>query len=271
MTALSVPVEHEAVSAQPLQQFLQLARRSFVRVLRQPSQAFFPLLFPLMLLLFNSQGLKNAVHLPGFPAKRYIDFAMTSTFFYGAANLATTAGSNLAVDISTGFLDRMRLTTVSGPILLLGHWAGLLGVSLLNGCVYLVVGRALGAHVAAGWVGIPVILLMGVLVAAFFTGLGSWLALKVGTTEAVEGLFPIFFALLFLSSSNFPRNLMKVSWFKAIASINPLSYVIEAVRSVFITGWDARALALGLGVLGVGIVVVLVLGTRAARSRVGRA
>ena len=253
-----------------LDQFVFLARRSFLRVIRQPSQLFFPLLFPLMLLLFNSQGLSNVVKLQGFPAQRYIDFALASTFFYGAANLATSAGSNLAIDISTGFLDRMRLTPVSGPILLLGHWAGLLGVALLNGCLYLFVGRLLGAHIAAGWAGVPAILGLGVLVAAFFTGLGSWLALKVGTTEAVEGLFPIFFALLFLSSSNFPRQLMKVQWFKAVATANPLSYAIEAIRSVFITGWDGQALTRGLVILLVGIAVVLTLGARAAHSRVGR-
>ena len=274
MTAVAVAMSGADVAERhprALDQFAFLARRSFLRVIRQPSQLFFPLLFPLMLLLFNSQGLSNVVRLPGFPAERYVDFALASTFFYGAANLATSAGSNLAIDISTGFLDRMRLTPVSGPILLLGHGVGLLGVALVNGCVYWLVGRLLGAHIAAGWAGIPAILGLGVLVAAFFTGLGSWLALKVGTTEAVEGLFPIFFALLFLSSSNFPRNLMTVKWFKAVASANPLSYAIEAIRSVFITGWDQTALLRGIAVLVTGIAVVLALGARAAHARVGRA
>ncbi len=45
-----------------------------------------------------------------------------------------------------------------------------------------------------------------------------------------------------------PRNLIEVDWFRTAATINPVSYLIEAVRSLIITGWDAEALALGFGV-----------------------
>jgi ABC-2 type transport system permease protein len=53
---------------------------------------------------------------------------------------------------------------------------------------------------------------------------------------------------LFISSMNTPRNLIAVDWFRFLASVNPVSYLLECVRSLIITGWDAEALALGFGI-----------------------
>jgi ABC-2 type transport system permease protein len=63
----------------------------------------------------------------------------------------------------------------------------------------------------------------------------------------VQGFFPLMFVTVFLSSSSLPRNLIKVSWFHEVATYNPVSYLIEGVRSLIITGWDGQALALGFG------------------------
>jgi len=64
----------------------------------------------------------------------------------------------------------------------------------------------------------------------------------------VNGLFPLFFVFLFISSMNIPRNLMSTTWFRWFATINPVSYLIEGVRSLVITGWDAQALLLAFGI-----------------------
>ena len=56
------------------------------------------------------------------------------------------------------------------------------------------------------------------------------------------------FILLFLSSAVLPRDLIAQDWFRTVATINPVSYLIEGLRSLIITGWDAEALALGFGV-----------------------
>ena len=62
----------------------------------------------------------------------------------------------------------------------------------------------------------------------------------------MQGLFPLFFVFLFLSSMNLPRNLIEHDWFRTIATLNPVSYLIEGFRSLFISGWDGEALALGV-------------------------
>ena len=78
-----------------------------------------------------------------------------------------------------------------------------------------------------------------------FGGIGLIMAIRTGSGEAVQGMFPLMFVLLFFSSMTLPRNLIEQDWYRFLATINPISYLIEAIRSLFITGWDAEALALG--------------------------
>ena len=63
-------------------------------------------------------------------------------------------------------------------------------------------------------------------------------------------MFPLFFAALFLSSMALPRDLIETDWFRTIADWNPVSYMLEAIRSLVITGWDGEALALGFALRG---------------------
>jgi len=86
----------------------------------------------------------------------------------------------------------------------------------------------------------------------------------------VQGLFPVFFVFLFISSMNIPRNLMEITWFRDVATANPVSYLLECVRSLIITGWDGEALALGFGITAVITVVALALSSWALKVRMAR-
>jgi ABC-2 type transport system permease protein len=54
---------------------------------------------------------------------------------------------------------------------------------------------------------------------------------------------------------NLPRNLIETDWFRVAASLNPVSYLIEAIRSLVIFGWDGQALALGF-TISIGLAIV---------------
>jgi ABC-2 type transport system permease protein len=108
------------------------------------------------------------------------------------------------------------------------------------------------------------------LIALAFAALGCWAALRTGSTEAVQGLFPAFFVFLFISSMNIPRNLIETTWFRWLATINPVSYLIEAVRSLVITGWNGEALGLGFGVAGAMSTIGFALAARALLHRLER-
>ncbi|HEX2505061.1 MAG TPA: ABC transporter permease, partial [Gaiellaceae bacterium] len=103
-----------------------------------------------------------------------------------------------------------------------------------------------------------------------FGSLGAIAALRTGSGEAVQGLFPLFFVFLFLSSMNMPRDLIEIDWFRYVATANPVSYLIECVRSLVIGGWDAQALLLGFGVATAVTAVGLTLATAALRTRLTR-
>jgi ABC-2 type transport system permease protein len=258
------------VSGDSLTRVRILARRSVIRTLRRPAQIIPALVFPLFLLAVNSSGLADATNLPGFPTNSYLTFALAIPFMQGALFSVLNAGTDLASDVETGFLNRLALTPLSGVALLTGLLAGVVVLGLLQAAAYLIVGLAAGADLAAGAGGIAVIVGISVLMSIGFGGIGAFVALRTGSGEAVQGMFPLFFVLLFLSSMNLPRNLIQTDWFQAIATYNPVSYLVEGIRSLLVTGWDAEALALAFGVAVVVLVVGLTAASVALRTRLVR-
>jgi ABC-2 type transport system permease protein len=143
-------------------------------------------------------------------------------------------------------------------------------VAIVQAITYLLVGLAAGAHFEAGIWGVPVLFALSFAISAGFGAFGLFVGLRSGSGEAVQGLFPLMFVLLFLSSASLPRDLIQQDWFQTAATINPVSYVIEAVRSLFVTGWDGEALALGFIVAISFFVVSMVAASFAMRERLER-
>jgi len=231
-----------------LQQVGQIARRSVLQTLRQPAMVIPPVLFPLVLMSINVGGLDAATDLPGFPADTYLDFAIAIPFIQGSLFAALNAGTALARDVETGFLKRLAMTPMQRAALLLGHLGGMMVVAFFSACIYIAAGFAAGMDFKAGAAGVPVLLVFAMLVALAFAATGSFIGLRTGTAEAVQGFFPLLFVALFLSSMALPRPLIEQDWFRTIATYNPVSYLLEGVRSFVITGWDGEALALGFGI-----------------------
>jgi ABC-2 type transport system permease protein len=229
-------------------QILHLARRSVVRTLRQPANWITPLVFPLALMAVNAGGLDAATNLPGFPSDSFLAFFLAFPFIQGALFATVNAGVDLARDIQTGFLNRLSLTPMQGAALLVGHLGGVIAMGFLQALWYLAVGLAIGVRLESGFLGALVIFVLAVLIVLAFGSFGALAALRTGSTEAVHSLFPVFFVFLFISSMNLPRNLIETQWFRIAASLNPVSYLIEAIRSLVIFGWDGEALALGFGI-----------------------
>jgi ABC-2 type transport system permease protein len=241
-----------------------------LRTLRQPANVVAPLLFPLMLLAVNAGGLDSAERLPGFPADSFLAFALAVPFIQGALFATMNAGTDLARDVQTGFLNRLSLTPMRSVALLTGQLGGVLATSLVQAVFYLAVGLAVGVRLESGVPGAIVLLLLSGLIALAFGSLGALAALRTGSGEAVQGLFPVLFVGLFLSSMNLPRDLIEIDWFRTVATLNPVSYLIEGVRSLIIEGWNAQALALAFGFAAAIAVVGLTAASWALRERLTR-
>jgi ABC-2 type transport system permease protein len=248
----------------------QLARRSVLRTLRQPAQIVPALIFPLFLLAVNSGGLKDATNLPGFPTDSYLTFALAVPFMQGALFSVMNSGTDLARDIETGFLNRLALTPLRGAALLSGLLAGTLILGLVQGVVYLSVGLIAGAELAAGAGGALMIIALGVAIAVAFGTVGLFVALRTGTGEAVQGLFPVFFVFLFLSSMALPLELIQTDWYRTIATANPVSYLLQAFRSLLIEGWNWGDLALGFGIAAAVFAIGMYAASAALKTRLVR-
>jgi ABC-2 type transport system permease protein len=204
------------------------------------------------------------------PTASFLAFALAVPFIQGALFSTMNAGTDLARDIQTGFVNRLSLTALRDWALLMGQLAGVVALGVVQACFYLAVGLTAGVHFAAGPAGILVLLAYAVLVSLSFGALGAFLAFRTGSGESIQALFPVLFVFLFISSMNSPRNLIGVHWFKVAATLNPVSYMIECVRSLIILGWDPEALGLGFGFVAVIGVVSLALASRAMRMRMTR-
>jgi len=251
-------------------QVYQLGRPSVVRTVRQPANVVGPLIFPMLLLAVNSGGLKAETHLPGFPTNSFVAFALAVPFIQGALFATMNTGTDLARDIQTGFLSRLSLTPMRGVALLAGQLGGVVVLTIAQAAVYLGVGFIVGVRLESGVAGLFVIVVFAILVGLGFGSLGAFAALRTGSGEAVQSLFPVFFVFLFISSMNIPRNLIEATWFRDLATANPVSYLLECVRSLIITGWDPEALTLGFGIAASIALVAMAAASWALRVRMAR-
>jgi ABC-2 type transport system permease protein len=247
-----------------------LARRSVVRTLRQPAMVVPAILFPLILLSINSSGLESTTKIPGFPTNSYFEFALAIAFVQGALFSANSAGTNVAGDVETGFLNRLSLTPLRRAALMMGQLSGIVALGLIQALTFLGVGVLFGAGIEAGVGGAVVIILLSLTISLAFGCIGAFVALRSGSGEAVQGVFPLFFAALFLSSMALPRDLIEIGWFQTVATYNPVSYMLEGIRSLVITGWDAEALAMAFACAGGLALVALIAASSALRTRMVR-
>ena len=163
-----------------LLQIGHVARRSVLRTARQPAQIVPALIFPMFLLAVNSSGLQRATSLPHFPTHSFLTFALAIPFMQGALFSVMNAGTDLARDVETGFLNRLALTPLSSASLLTGLLGGALVLGIVQAVVYLTVGVAAGASFAAGFPGVLVIVALSMLLAIGFGCIGLFVALRTG-------------------------------------------------------------------------------------------
>ena len=216
-----------------------VAWRTLKNVFTNPSLFVPSLVFPLFFFTAFAGGLSQVSDLPGFDfPPGYTAFQFVFVLLQSAAFSGVFTGFGVARDFEGGFAKRLMLAAPRRSGIVLGYAAAAL----------------------VRWS----------IVAVGFGAIGSWLALRTGSGEAIQGLFPLLFVFLFISSMNTPRNLIAVGWFQFLASINPISYLIECVRSLIITGWDARALALGFGIAIVLAIVAVVVASREMGRRLDR-
>ena len=130
-------------------------------------------------------------------------------------------GTDLARDIQTGFLTASRSRRCAAVALLIGQLGGTVTLGLLQAVVYLAVGLIAASASRRGRPACSCCSRSPSSSCSRSARSGSFAALRTGSGEAVQGLFPLFFVFLFISSMAIPRNLMTVTWFRDVATVEP--------------------------------------------------
>lgn len=247
-----------------------LARRSIMRTFRDPGSVAPGVVVPLILFVLVSAGLEKATHVKGFPTHTIWTFTLTLAFANGAMVTVANTGQAVATDIEGGFINRLALTPMRSFALVASQLAGALLLGVLQAVVFLGIGLAAGARFEAGPLGAIVLILIFLTAVLAFGALGIFVGLRTGSGQAVQAIAPVMTVFLFLSSVNWPRNLMSERWFYWIATVNPLSYLVEGMRSLLITGWDKQAIALALCFSIPVLLVMLLASSLSLKSRLVR-
>jgi ABC-2 type transport system permease protein len=234
------------VTANDLRVIAALGARSVKQTFRRPQLLSPIILFPSILLAIQTAGAGRAVDLPGFPVDNFLDFMLAGAMIQSTLLAGNSGGIALAVDIEMGFTDRLLAAPISRFAMVLGRLAGTAALSAFAAIWFIVIGLIFGASIHEGVPGVLLMIFFVVLSGVAFGGIGAAIALRTGRASVVQGLFPLVFVILFLSSAFFPDNLM-LQPAATVAEYNPLSFIVEAIRDPVISSfsWDVFWKAIG--------------------------
>jgi ABC-2 type transport system permease protein len=229
-----------------LSQTLAMSKRSIIAIVRQPALVIPSLIFPLFFAALGTSSFGRAVRLPNFPkVDNFLDFSLAGTIIQGVLFGSVTGGAALATDIEMGFFDRLLATPTSRVSILVGRLAGAALFGAFQALVFILILLPFGVTIRAGVPGFFIIVLCGGLTGMAIGGFTAAIALKTGSSEAVQGSFPLLFIGLFFSSAFFPRQTMQGAY-KVIANINPISHLVEGLRGLVTDGLTAEHVAAAL-------------------------
>lgn len=243
-----------AASALPRQagfgsDLISIAGRALRLVPREPVPLVLAVFVPAFFYTTNLGMFANLVHqgtsitYKGFLLPMAIAFAVTGM----------SRAPMLAADITSGYFDRLCITPIRRSALLLGAMAADVLVIIVLCLPVLAIGFIVGVSFATGLPGVVLFTAYSGLWGLAFAGIPYAIALKTGSAAAISASYGLFFPLFFLSDAVVPKQEL-AGWYQAVATYNPVTYLVDALRSLILTGWEPVALikgALALTILGI--------------------
>jgi ABC-2 type transport system permease protein len=233
-----------------------LSRRSLKQAFRRPQFLAPILIFPTLFLAVNVGGAGRATEIPAFPdVAGFLDFELAGAIVQSTMLAAVSGGIALALDIESGFMDRLIASPISRASIVVGRLASTAAMGVLAGVWFISIGLIFGAEVQGGVPGALLVIVMSAACASAWGGFGAALALRSGTASVVQGIFPLVFVIIFLSSAFFPGNLL-LEPAKSISDWNPMSYIAEGMRDPIVSEISLDPVLEGMaaiaGVLAIG-------------------
>ncbi len=229
---------------------ISIAIRALRSVPRDPEAVYPALVIPIFFFAINVGALQDiAERIPGIDYKAF-QLPVAILFAVTGVSRAVT----LVTDIQTGYFDRLSVTPVNRFALLLGLTVADFSLVVALTIPVIVLGFVVGVTFAAGPVGLLLFILLSGLWGLVYAGFPYAIALKTGSPAAVNSSFLLFFPFVFLTTVFVPQEAM-TGWMSTVSSFNPVTYLLDALRSLITVGWDAEALIKGIAsIAGVGLV-----------------
>lgn len=246
---------------------VSVAGRAVRSIPREPEGVIPALIVPLFFFVVNIGSLQKITEsqAPGFDFKAFqlpvaIIFAVTGV----------SRASTLVTDIQDGYFDRLTLTPIRRPALLLGLMVADFVLVVALSVPVVLLGFAVGVRFETGVAGVIVFVLLAGAWGVVFTGFPYAIALKTGSPAAVNASFVLFFPFAFLTTSFVPKASL-TGWLSTIATYNPVTYLLSALRSLVTEGWNGTELLKGVAAIVVVGLVSFSLSLLAFRGRLNAA
>jgi len=223
--------------------FLML--RALRESLRQPMVELTNIFIP-MFFFAVTVGAIGSVAGRAFGVTNFVGFQMPVAILQAVAGTAGMAGLGTVTDIERGYFDKLMVTPAPRLALVLGRLAADSVRAMVLTTMIVVAGLGAGAGMEAGPLGAVVIIVMAGLFGLAYSGIGMAIALRTGSAQAAQAGFLIFFPLLFLSPALAPKEVF-AGWLRFLATINPVTYILQGMRGLILEGWDWQSVAGALG------------------------
>jgi ABC-2 type transport system permease protein len=232
-----------------------LGRRAVREVARLPAATIPTLFIPLFFLAVNIGQVSKTFpsSTPFLHGQGYAAFQLPVSLLFAVST--ATSGLALVTEIDNGYFDKLLVAPIRRSSIIFGRLAADLVRGVLLSVLVLLVGLAFGVRIESGVPGAAVLVALSALWGVAYAGIGLLVALRTRSVQATNASFLVFFPLLFLTPNFVPFDRL-TGLMEALARANPVSYVIEGLRSLVLQGWDLDKLGVCLAVIvGTGLLL----------------
>lgn len=232
------------------QEVLALTMRWVRRLSREKFSMLFTLVQPMLFwLIFFGNLFQRAADTQVLQAPNYMSFLAAGVVVMTVLNNGLAGGVDLLFDKENGFLERLMSTPIHRTSVILSRYVFVMVITSLQILVILAVAFLFGVTPETGILGVAMILVIGMMFGIGLTAISMAMAFSVkshGDFFSVLGFLSL--PMIFLSSALVPLTAMP-GWMRAVAFFNPMTWVIEAVRPLIISGWSQALPQIGIAVV----------------------
>ena len=210
---------------------LVLAKRSLLRIRRQPDLLVGFTVQPVMFVLLFVYVFGGAIETPGL---EYADFLIPGIIVQSMVFGGFVTALGLADDLKKGLMDRFRSLPMSRSAVLTGRTLADVFSNVVQLVVMIGVGLLVGFSFKTGVLEIVAGIILLLLIGYAFSWVFAFIGLTASSAEAANAFgFTVLFPMTFVSSAFVPVESMP-SWLEVVAENNPFTKMVNAARALFL-------------------------------------